>query len=88
MEVVGVNGAGHVVGLDPYALPVVQYRIAVGLLALLAAFGVIIAAFAFLNPANKDAVSGLVTGLFSPLVALAGGATGFYFGASPEEESA
>ena len=79
-----MNRRGFVAGLEPLPVSVVQYRIAVGLLALLAGFGVLIAAFAFANPRNKDAVNGLVTGLFSPLVALAGGATGFYFGASPE----
>jgi hypothetical protein len=79
-----MNPIGFVADLEPLPMRVIQYRVAVALLGLLAVIGVIISIFAFMNPRNKDAVNGLVTGLFSPLVALAGGATGFYFGASPD----
>jgi hypothetical protein len=70
------------------SIGLVQYRIAGWLLALLAGVSAVILGFALMNPDQNDAVNGLLTGLFSPILAVASGATGFYFGAGPGEESA
>jgi hypothetical protein len=58
----------------------VRGKIALYLLALLA--GVVVASFVFMwvNPDRIDAMKTLLEIVFSPLIALVGAATGFYFG--------
>jgi hypothetical protein len=86
-----MNGDGmphFVEELEPEpSVAMVRYRIAKWLVALVAGISAVILGFAIIHPDDNDAVNALLTGLLSPILAVASGATGFYFGAGPGEES-
>jgi hypothetical protein len=69
---------------EPIPIATVRFRLALVLLLLMGAAGAAIAAFAFTNPDNKDVLTTLLTGLFSPVIALVAGVTGFYFGTNSD----